>query len=141
MSYEGNISQLGDTVNINSFPEFGAAAELAEDGTQDAAAVTATQVSLIANKQIVQDFVITRKAILQSLPMLEEIGVLSSSILEYARVSPKVNLSFKALCVPLILLVYFCNAEDNNTPSSLLYPKEARKLDLAEPPAKDRLWF
>lgn len=77
MSYEGEISSLGDTVNISQFPAFGNASVLAEDAVADAQAVTVSNLQLIANKQIVQDFVITRKALLQSLSVVEELNRLA----------------------------------------------------------------
>ena len=77
MSYSGEIASLGDTVNISQFPEFGEASELPEDGAQDAAAITVANIQLVANKQIVQDFIVTRKATLQSLPHIQELNRLA----------------------------------------------------------------
>lgn len=65
--YEGEISALGDIVNINSFPQFDLAQEILEDERADADAVTASKQQLTINKQLVKDYVITKKAMRQSL--------------------------------------------------------------------------
>ncbi len=77
MSYQGEIANLGDTVNVSQFPEFGAAVELAEDQANDAQGITVSNIQLVINKQIVQDFVVTRKAVLQSLDSLNELNDLA----------------------------------------------------------------
>lgn len=74
MSYQGEIASLGDTVNVQQFPEFGSAVDLAEDQANDAQGITVTQTQLVINKQIVQDFIVTRKALLQSLPAVESLN-------------------------------------------------------------------
>ena len=66
-SYQGDISALGDTVNISQVPQFGAATELAEDAKADADAVTVTNSQLVINKQVVKDYIITSQAMRQSL--------------------------------------------------------------------------
>lgn len=66
-SYEGEIAALGDTVNINNWPEFDQGTELAEDAVADAEAVTPTQQQLVINKQVVKDFIITDVGMVQSL--------------------------------------------------------------------------
>lgn len=74
MSYQGEIQSLGDTVNIQQFPEFGSAVELAEDEANEALGITVTQNQLVINKQVVQDFIVTRKALLQSIPAVEQLN-------------------------------------------------------------------
>lgn len=71
--YEGEIQSLGDTVKISQIPEFDDAIELAEDARADASAVTATQQSLVINKRIVKDFIVTNKAQLQSIPFVDKL--------------------------------------------------------------------
>jgi hypothetical protein len=71
--WEGEIQSLGDTVKISSFPEFSDATELAEDAANDADSVTVSQQSLVINKRIVKDFIITNKAMLQSLPATDKL--------------------------------------------------------------------
>lgn len=75
--YQGEIQNLGDTVNVSKFPEFGEAIELAEDQKNDAAAITVQQIQLIINKRIAQDFIITNLAMMQALPAMEKLQELA----------------------------------------------------------------
>ena len=75
--YQGEIQNLGDTVNVSQFPEFGDAVELAEDQKNDAAAITVAQIQLIINKRIAQDFIITNLAMMQALPAMEKLQELA----------------------------------------------------------------
>lgn len=75
--YEGEISNLGDTVNVSQFPEFSEAVEISEDQRVDAQSITVSQIQLVINKQIAQDFIITKKALLQSLPATEKLQQLA----------------------------------------------------------------
>jgi hypothetical protein len=75
--YQGEIQNLGDTVNVSQFPEFGDAVELAEDQKNDAAAITVAQIQLIVNKRIAQDFIITNLAMMQALPAMEKLQELA----------------------------------------------------------------
>lgn len=65
--YEGEIQQLGDIVNINDFPQFDLADEILEDERADADAVTANKQQLTINKQLVKDYILTKRALAQSL--------------------------------------------------------------------------
>lgn len=65
--YEGEIASLGDTVNINSWPQFGVAEDFAEDQKVDAEAITVSKQQLVVNHQLGKDFIITEKALQQSL--------------------------------------------------------------------------
>ena len=71
--YEGEISAIGDRVKIATFPEFSAAAEIAEDASNFADAVTVTSQSLVIDKRIVKDFIITNLALTQSLPAMQKL--------------------------------------------------------------------
>lgn len=75
--YEGEIRSLGDTVNVSQFPEFGDAVELAEDQRNDAASITVSQIQLVINKRVAQDFIITNTAMLQSLPAVNKLQELA----------------------------------------------------------------
>jgi hypothetical protein len=75
--YQGEIQNLGDTVNVSQFPEFGDAVELAEDQKNDASAITVAQIQLIINKRIAQDFIITNLAMMQALPAMEKLQELA----------------------------------------------------------------
>lgn len=71
--YENEIQDLGDIVNISTIPEFDQATELAEGARNDADAVTMTKQQLVINKRLVKDFIVTKKAQLQSLPMMDKL--------------------------------------------------------------------
>jgi len=71
--YEGEIADLGDIVNISTVPEFAEADELVEGARQDADAVTVTKQQLVINKRLVKDFIVTKKAQLQSLPVMDKL--------------------------------------------------------------------
>lgn len=68
--YQGVIAQLGDTVNITSWPQFDEAEEILENQAVAADSVTASNIQLIINKQLAKDFIITRKTELQSLEIM-----------------------------------------------------------------------
>jgi hypothetical protein len=71
--YEGEIRDLGDTVRIHSIPEFSEASELAEGAKNDADSVTVTEQSLIINKRVVKDFILTKRAMVQSLNKMDKL--------------------------------------------------------------------
>lgn len=65
--YENEIQDLGDTVNINTFPQFDQAQLLQENEKADADSVTPTKSQLIINKRVVKDYILTKKAMRQSI--------------------------------------------------------------------------
>lgn len=71
--YEGEIQALGDTVRIPNAPQFDNAQEITEDEAVDADAVTITTTSLVINKQIAKDFIITKKGMAQSIDAANEL--------------------------------------------------------------------
>jgi len=75
--YEGEIKSLGDTVNIPTIPEFSEGTELPEKDANDAVSVTVGTQALVINKRIVKDFIVTNKALLQSLPFVEKLKSLA----------------------------------------------------------------
>jgi hypothetical protein len=75
--WEGEISDLGDTVNIASFPQFNEGTELAEADANDAEAITVSSQQLVINKRVVKDFIVTKKAIAQSLPHMDKLRELA----------------------------------------------------------------
>ncbi len=75
--WEGEIADLGDRVNISSFPEFDEGEELAEDERADAKGITVSGLQLIINKRVVKDFIVTKKATLQSLPHMDKLRELA----------------------------------------------------------------
>lgn len=75
--YEGEIANLGDTVNIPTIPEFNEGTELPEADANDAEAVTVTTQPLVINRRIVKDFIVTNKALLQSIPFVDKLKELA----------------------------------------------------------------
>lgn len=71
--YDGEISDLGDTVNIHSVPEFSVASNLNEGAAADAEAVTVTSQQLVINKRLPKDFIVTKKAQLQSIDVMDKL--------------------------------------------------------------------
>lgn len=71
-SYEGEIKNLGDIVNISTLPYADAATELAEGAKADADAITATNTQLVINTMAVKDFIITRRGDLQSIEFMDK---------------------------------------------------------------------
>lgn len=65
--YEGEITALGDTVHMPNVPHFDVAQDITEDEAVDADAVTVTKTSLVVNKQVAKDFIITKKGMIQSI--------------------------------------------------------------------------
>jgi hypothetical protein len=65
--FEGEISALGDCINIMSFPQFAAAEEISENAAVAADAITVTKTQLVINKQVAKDYIITKKAMKQSM--------------------------------------------------------------------------
>lgn len=65
--YQGEITALGDTLNVSQLPEFDDAQEFAENEAVSADAVTATQIQLIVNKRVAKDFTITNTAAIQGI--------------------------------------------------------------------------
>lgn len=71
--YEGEIQSLGDIVNINDFPQFDVAQDILEDERVDADSVTANKQQLTINKQVVKDYILTKKALRQSLDVQNQL--------------------------------------------------------------------
>lgn len=65
--YENEIKALGDIVNINDFPQFDLAEEILEDQASEADGVTANKQQLVINKQLAKDYILTERALVQSL--------------------------------------------------------------------------
>lgn len=71
--YEGEIQNVGDTVKIPTVPEFDDAEEVAEDERATASAVRVTSQSLVINRRVVKDFIITNLALMQSIPVMDKL--------------------------------------------------------------------
>ncbi len=132
--YEGEIADLGDRVNISTFPEFDDGEELAEDARSDASAVTVSSQQLVVNKRVVKDFIVTKKAILQSLPSMDKLREMAIySILK------KINSTIIATIVPNAATPDHTVAYSSGTTLGLADILAGKKLlDAQNVPATDR---
>jgi hypothetical protein len=71
--YQGEIGDLGDTLNISQIPDFSEAGLLAEGAAGDAEAVTVSQQQMVINNRPYKDYIITKKAQLQSLEFMDQL--------------------------------------------------------------------
>lgn len=132
--YEGEIQNLGDTVKISSFPEFSEGDIIAEDAAADADSVTITQQSLVINKRIVKDFILTNRAMLQSLPAMDKLQQMAV----YA-VQKKIQTEIIADIVPSAATPDHQIAYDSGTTLALADILEAKELkDLQDVAMADR---
>lgn len=93
--YQGDIQQLGDTVNVHQIPEFDSAEELPEGGKANSEANPLTGIILTINKMLVKDFKITRRGMIQSVEVMSKLRDLAF----YAH-GKKVNSNIIADIVP-----------------------------------------
>lgn len=132
--WEGEINDLGDRVNITQFPEFDEGDELAEDARADAAATTVTGQQLVINKRVVRDFIVTKKAILQSLPHMDKLRELAV----YA-ILKKIERTIIETIVPSAAAPDHSIAYDSGTTLALADILEGKELlDTQDVPAADR---
>lgn len=132
--YEGEIAGLGDKVNISQFPEFDEGQEIVEDERVDAVASTVSALSLTINKQVARDFIVTKKATLQSLPHMDKLRELAV----YA-ILKKMQAIIIAAIVPSAAAPDHSIAYDSGTTLALADLLEAKELlDTANVPAADR---
>lgn len=133
-SYEGEIRDLGDTVNIHSVPEFSEGEDLAEDARSDAASVTITSQQLVINHRIVKDFIVTRLSQLQSQPTMDKLKEMAI----YA-ILKKMQALIIAAFVPSAASPDHAIAFDSGTTLALADLLEVKELlDTANVPAADR---
>lgn len=132
--YEGEIANLGDTVRISSFPEFNEGDIIAEGAAADAESVTITQQSLVINKRIVKDFILTNKAMLQSLPAMDKLQQMAV----YA-VNKKIQTEIIGDIVPSASVPDHQIAYDSGTTLALADILEVKELkDTQDVPMGDR---
>lgn len=130
--YQGEIQQLGDTVKISSFPEFSDAIDLVgEEDKNDADSITVTQQSLLINKQVVKDFIVTDRAMLQSLPSMDKLKELAGYSIQ-----KKVEKDLIALVAPVLANQLAYTVGTTLDLVDILNAKEA--LDSANVPMSDR---
>ena len=71
--YEGEIKALGDIIHVPSIP-LAAEAELLSEGSKgDADSLTVTDNTITINRRPYKDFIVTKKAQLQSVPFMDEL--------------------------------------------------------------------
>ncbi len=132
--YESEIKALGDTVKIPSLPEFDDAIELGESDAADADGVTATTQSLVINRRVVKDFIVTNKALLQSIPFvakLKEMAVFA--------IQKKIQAIIISLAIPSPSGPDNAIAFDSGTTAQLADLLEAKELlDNQSIPMSDR---
>lgn len=132
--WEGDIQDLGDTVKISSIPQFDDAVDLPEDARSDADAVTATQQSLVINKRIVKDFIVTNKSMLQSIPFVDKLREMAV----YA-INKKIQATIISLIVPSAASPDHTLAYDSGTTLALADMLEAKEdLDAQDVPQQGR---
>ncbi len=132
--YEGEISNLGDTVKISTVPEFGDAVEFSEDQRVDADAVTVTQQSLVINKQVAKDFIVTNKALLQSIAFVDKLRDLA-----IYSIMKKIEVGIIAMLIPSPSGPDNAIAYDSGTTLGLADLLEGKELlDNEDVPSSDR---
>jgi hypothetical protein len=132
--YQGDINDLGDTVNISTFPEFDQGEELAEDARSDARSLTVTGQQLVINKRVVKDFIVTKLAVRQSLPAMDKLKTLAI----YA-ILKKIQATIIETIVPSSSAPDHTIAFDSGTTLGLADFLEIKELgDNADWPAADR---
>ncbi len=133
--YQNEIAALGDQVNITDFPQFSEATELAEDAANDAEAITANSTPLIINKQIVKDFIITKKGKKQSLDAMNKLRDLA-----FHSIMKKMQNVIIAEIVPNAAAPDHSIAFDSGTTLALADILEAKELlDDADVPEDGRI--
>jgi len=132
--WQGEIADLGDTVNISSFPEFDEGEELAEDERSDAKAITVSGLQLIINRRVVKDFIVSKRAIIQSLSHMDKLRQMAIySILK------KIERTIIETIVPNAATPDHSIAYDSGTTLALADILEAKELlDAQNVPAADR---
>lgn len=71
--YEGDISSLGDIVNISTIADFDEADTLAEGAAGDTDIPTVSGQQLTINKRVYKDFIVTKKSLTESLPFMDSL--------------------------------------------------------------------
>lgn len=132
--YEGEIQSLGDRVNIPTVPEFSDADEVAEGAKVDADSVTISTQQLVINKRIAKDFIVTNKALLQSIPFVDKLRELAIYAIQKKIQQNIINDTVPSASAPDHQIAY-------DTPTTLVLADmlEAKELlDAADVPMSDR---
>lgn len=128
------IQAVGDTVKISSFPEFNSGDIIAEGAVADAESVTVTQQSLVIDSRIVKDFILTNRAMLQSLPAMDKLQELA-----VFAINKKIQAEIIAKTIPSASAPDHQIAYDTSTTLVLADVLEVKELlDAADVPMSDR---
>lgn len=132
--WEGEIQNVGDTVRISTFPEFNQGDIIAEGAAADAESVTVTQQNLVIDSRIVKDFILTNKAMLQSLPAMDKLQELA-----VFAINKKIQAKIIELTVPSASAPDHQIAFDSGTTLALADLLEVKELlDAQDIPMADR---
>lgn len=133
--YEGEIQNLGDTVNVSQFPEFSDGEIIEEGQAADADSVSVNNIQLVINKRVVKDFIVSNKAMTQSLPAMDKLKELAAySIMK------KIEKEIIALIVPSASNPDHQIAYDSGNTLALADMLEGKELlDAADVPLSDRV--
>jgi hypothetical protein len=71
--HEQEISDIGDIVNIFQVPDFSQANTLSEGASGQAEGISVTQAQLTINQRPYKDFIVSKKAQLQSIPFMDKL--------------------------------------------------------------------
>lgn len=133
-SYEGEIQSLGDTVKISTFPEFDEAVLMDEDQKLDADSITVTQQSLLIDSRVAKDYILTNRAMLQSLPAMDKLRDLA-----IFSINKKIQSLIIAAIVPNAAAPDHSIAYDSGTTLALADILEGKELlDDQDVPQSDR---
>ena len=133
-SWQGEIAALGDTVKISTVPEFADAIEISEDQRNDAEGLTVTQQSLTINRMVVKDFIVTNKAQLQSLPVMDKLRDLAIYSIQKKMQALIIDITIPSASSPDHQIAY-----DSSTTLALADILEVKELlDDQDVPASDR---
>ncbi len=132
MDYEGEIRDMGDIVNISEFPQFSDAGLLAEGAAGDASAITVQNTQLNINNRPYKDFIVTKKAQLQSLPMMDKLRDLAAF-----SINKKIQQIIIDAIVPSAAAPDHQIAYDSGTTLQLADILEAKELLLAQSVPQD----
>lgn len=122
-NYEGEIRQLGNTVNITSFPQFGDANEVQEGEKNDADGITAANTQLTVDKMLVKDFIVTDLAQIQTIDASNALRDLA-----YHSILKKMQSIIISLIVPSASSPDHSIAFDSGTTLALADILEAKEL-------------
>lgn len=122
-NYEGEISKLGDKVNVPSFGQFSEAVSVQEGEKSDAEGITAASTQLVVNQMLVKDFIVTDLAQIQTIDASNALRDLA-----YHAIMKKMQSYIISLIVPSSSSPDHSIAFDSGTTLALADILEAKEL-------------